>query len=157
VNGFLTGTSPYVSFVDYDDLIQPGIFKKVVDILERGYDWVYTDQMLIDEFGNPLQPGWSSNPELYRPELLAFMKINDNDEHCHHIVAFKRGLLRLDHLFIMSQLSELTECYLFRELGRHSNFYHLKEIGYYWRQHEDNGFKKFFCYKTITEMLEKEV
>lgn len=155
VNGFLKGTSSYISFVDYDDLIQPGIFKKIVDILEQGYDWVYTDEVLIDEFDKSIQPGWSSNPELYGPEILSFVQVSNND-YCHHIVAFRRSLLRLDLIFIMEQLTELAECYLYKELGRNTNFYHLKEVGYYWRQHEDNGIKQFHAYKVITEMLERQ-
>jgi len=156
VKGFLSGDNPYVSFVDYDDLIQPGIFEKIEYYLNKGFDWVYTDEMLIDEEGNEIQPGWSSNPELYSPELLLFMEASER-QYCHHIVAFKKEILRLDHLFIMIQLSELAESYLFRELGRNNNFYHLKEIGYYWRQSEDNVYKQFTSYKLILELLNKEL
>lgn len=152
VKGFLLGSSPYVSFVDYDDLISPGIFRELNSLLERGYDWVYTNEVVIDELGNELQPGWSSNPELYRKELLEFMEASPG-VYCHHIVAFKRSLLKPPVFWIMTQLAELAESYLFKELGRSNNFYHLDKVGYYWRIHGDNGFRNFASYRHIMEVL----
>jgi len=156
VRGFLVGKSPYVSFVDYDDLIQPEIFFEINQILESGYDWCYTDEMLINEEGEELQPGWSSHPELYSPLLRSFQTFNSKDC-CHHIVAFRRNLLRIDNLYIMRQLTELAEAYLYRELGRNNNYYHLQKVGYFWRQHENNGYKQFKAWKDLFMLDGKEV
>ncbi len=155
VRGFLIGDNPYLSFVDDDDLIQPGIFQKVEEVLFQGYDWVYTDEYLIDKDGDWIQPGWSSNPELYSPELLHFMEVTEG-VHCHHLLIFKRELLTPYLIFIMLQLKELAESFLMKELGRHPNLYHLKEVGYYWRQHEENTFKSFRCYQFFENLRKEE-
>jgi len=155
LKGFLSGTSPYVGYVDHDDLIQPGIFEKIRQILSQGYDWVYTDELLIDERDNPIKPGWSSNPELYPPEVLAFVNVNEV-EYCHHIIVFRRDLIRLDMMFILPQLKELAESYLNKELGRSSNHFHLKEVGYFWRQHKDNWYRSLDVTKILESHLRKE-
>lgn len=151
LKGFLTGNSPYVSLIDYDDLIQPGIFIEIEALLDRGCDCVYTDEVLIDENGEVLQPGWSSNPERYSPEILEAFDVGGG-RYLHHLVAFRRELLRPYMALTLLQLHELAEPYLWKELGRVSEFYHLRQVGYYWRQHKDNGFKKFFCYKFFTNL-----
>ena len=73
--GFLTGDAEYVSYVDYDDLIEPGIFTKINEVMNDGFPWCYTDEMLIDEEGKDIQPGWSSNPELYNEYMLDFVAV----------------------------------------------------------------------------------
>lgn len=145
VKGFLTGSSPYVSFVDYDDLIEPGIFTKINTVMESGAAWCYTNEMLIDEENRLIQPGWSSNPELYKESILGYLRINGNI-YPHHIVAFRRELFIPRMLYIMKQLKELPEEYLHLELAQHKEV-HINEVGYYWRQHEHNGMKQYECYK----------
>lgn len=143
--GFLRGDAPYVSYVDYDDLIEPGIFTKINEVMETGVPWCYTDEMLIDEEGKHLQPGWSSNPELYNETILGFMRINKN-EHVHHIITFRRELFTPKMFYIMKQLHELPEVYLITELaGYHHK--HIHEVGCFWRQHADSSLKKHECYR----------
>jgi hypothetical protein len=144
--GFLQGNAPYVSYVDYDDLIVPGIFSKINAVMESKIPWCYTDEMLIDEQGKEIQLGWSSNPELYKHNLLQFVKVGN--EYIHHILTFRRDLLSLRILYIMKQLIELPEEYLRVELAQYEHT-HIKEVGYYWRQHDDNSMKKYECYKDI--------
>lgn len=145
VKGFLTGSSPYLSFVDYDDLIEPGIFTKINSVMETGVAWCYTNEMLIDEENRILQPGWSSNPELYSESILSYLRINKTI-YPHHIVAFRRDLFTPRMLYIMKQLKELPEEYLHLELAQYEGT-HINEVGYYWRQHEFNGMKQYECYK----------
>jgi hypothetical protein len=144
--GFLQGNAPYVSCVDYDDLIEPGIFTKINEVMESKIPWCYTDEMLIDEQGKHIQPGWSSNPKLYKHNVLQFVKVGN--EYVHHILTFRRDLLTLKMLYIMKQLCELPEEYLRTELGYYEHT-HIKEVGYYWRQHPENGMKKYQCYRDI--------
>lgn len=145
MTGFMTGTAPYVSYVDYDDLIVTGIFSKINDVMNTGIDWCYTDEMLIDENGNNIQSGWSNHPELYKDNILNFVRLNRH-EHVHHIVTFKRELITPKMYYIMSQLNELPEEYLRTELSTRSHK-HINEVGYYWRQHPDNSMKKYKCYR----------
>jgi hypothetical protein len=147
--GFSLGNSDYVSYVDYDDLIEPGIFKEIEDVMDQGYDWCYTDQKLIDENDNILQEGWSSCPELYNESILQFTRYNNID--CfHHILTFKRKLITLDIACMLKEMHELPETYLARELYRKSkNYKHINKIGYYWRQHQDNWYKKTSYYNYL--------
>jgi len=145
IKGFLTGSNPYVSFVDYDDLIEPGIFTKINSVMETGVPWCYTDEVLIDEEGKVLQPGWSSNPELYRESVLTYVRLKKG-VYPHHILTFRRELLTPRIVYIMRQLKELPEEYLKMELIQY-DFKHIHEVGYYWRQHKDNGMKQYKCYK----------
>lgn len=147
VNGFMKGYHKYVSYVDYDDLIEPGIFAKINRVMDTGIPWCYTNEILIDEDGNKIQPGWSSNPELYSPAVLDLVRVNI-DEHVHHILTFRRDLITPKILYIMRQLNELPEEYLRTELEKYSRL-HINEVGYYWRQHNDNSCKKYEIYKDL--------
>jgi hypothetical protein len=138
--GFTKGINPYVSFVDYDDMIESGIFTKINEVMEAGADWCYTDEVLIDRDGAILQPGWSSHPHLFSRSILDMVQIGLN-EYANHIITLRRELLTPKILFIMKQLKELSEPYLFTELSKYERT-HIKEIGYYWRQHEDNATKR---------------
>jgi len=138
INGFAIGDSPYVASVDYDDFVMPGIFRKIEETLERGADWVYTDEVIVDAEGNAIIPGWSSNPKLYVDDILNLHRVSDND-FCHHILAFRRELLTKEMKYIMRQLVELSEVYLKDELRRSSNYVHIKEVGYFWRLYGGNG------------------
>jgi len=151
IKGFTKGNSPYVSFVDYDDLVEPGIFNLIEKVLDSGYDWCYTDEMLIDKDGNYINPGWSSHPFLYHPYLLKFNKIGDN-KYCHHILAFRRELITVEMLYILKQLSEYTISYIMGELSKHKNHYHIPCIGYYWRIHGDNAIFKSAAYKELSKV-----
>lgn len=141
--GFSLGKSPLVSFVDYDDLIDPGIFDEINWVLGLGYDWCYTDEIIIDAEGNDLSEGWASRPDLYVDDILNLHRISDTD-YCHHILAFRRELLTKEMAYIMRQCVELSEVYLKDELRRTSNYCHIDRVGYYWRIHGDNGLLKTF-------------
>lgn len=145
VAGFLTGTAPYVSYVDYDDLIEPGIFTEINEVMSSGVPWCYTDEMLIDVNGVHIKPGWSSNPELYSKDFLEYVKIRPVT-HAHHILTFRRDLITPKMCFIMKQLSELSEEYLRTELAQY-HFEHIKKVGYYWRQHCNGTMLKYESYK----------
>jgi hypothetical protein len=114
--------------------------------METGVNWCYTDEVLVDEQGKYLQPGWSSNPELYKENILGFVRVGD--EYVHHILTFKRSLLSPKLIYIMKQLKELPEEYLRTELASGSHV-HIKEVGYFWRQHKGNSMKTFESYKAI--------
>lgn len=146
VNGFLLGNSSYISYVDYDDLIVPGIFTKINEVMRTGIPWCYTDEILIDQEGKHLQPGWSSNPELFPEYILSFMKVNK--EYIHHILTFRREILTAKVMLIMKQLKELSEEYLRTELEKYARI-HIREVGYYWRQHSNNTWKKYEAFKNV--------
>ena len=145
VCGFLAGDAPYVSYVDYDDLIEPGIFTKICEVMETGVPWCFTDEVLVDEEGKYIKPGWSSNPGLYPQSLLDYVRVRPG-VHVHHILTFRRELLTPKVCFIMKQLYELPEEYLRTELAQY-DFVHIEEVGYYWRQHSDNTMPKYESYE----------
>lgn len=145
VTGFLSGTAPYVSYVDYDDMIEPGIFTEINEVMSNGVPWCFTDEMLIDENGEFLKPGWSSSPELYNESILGYVRIKPG-VYAHHILTFRRDLITPKMCFIMKQLSELSEEYLRTELAQY-HFEHIKKVGYYWRQHKDSTMLKYESYK----------
>lgn len=150
VCGFLTGNAPYVSYVDYDDLIEPGIFTKINEVMDTGIPWCYTDEVLVDKYGKYIKPGWSSNPELYPEEILSYVRVKPG-VHVHHILTFRRDLITPKMCFIMKQLSELSEEYLRTELAAY-DFHHIEEVGYYYRQHENNTLNNYECYRFTKEM-----
>lgn len=150
VVGFLTGKAPYVSYVDYDDLIEPGIFTKINEVMSSGIPWCYTDEVLIDEDGNFIKPGWSSHPELYSENVLQYVRVKPG-VHVHHILTFRRDLITPKMCFIMKQLGELPEEYLRTELAAY-DFEYINEVGYYYRQHSNNTVNKYESYRFNKEM-----
>ena len=150
--GFLTGKSEYVSYVDYDDLIVPGIFSKINDVMSTGIPWCFTDEVLVDKDGNFIQPGWSIAPEIYNPIILEFTRIAEG-VHAHHILTFRRDLISIKMIGIMEQLAELAEDYLRTELSKY-NYVHIDEVGYLYRQHEKNSVLNFKVARILKEMLD---
>ncbi len=152
VKGFSSGKSDYVSYVDYDDLIKPGIFRQINSVMKTGIPWCYTDEWLIDEDGGFIQPGWSVKPEIYSSNILEFVKIGEG-EYCHHILTFRRELLTRKLIYIMKQLKELSEEYLRTELMQYMHK-HINAVGYFWRQHKNNTFNNYEC--TVNLLEEKK-
>lgn len=138
VKGFSLGTSPFVSFVDYDDRIAPGVFEYIDEVMKGGVDWCYTDEIIIDGENNIIAPGWSSHPQIYVEDVLNLFKVNEQD-HCHHIITFRRELLTREMGYVMRQLTEMAESYLVGELRRSQNYLHIQGVGYFWRIHGENA------------------
>lgn len=100
--GFACGTAPYVSYVDPDDYVKPGIYKKLLAGITSGdFDAAYGWEQVINNFG------------LNRLEKLP-----------HHAFVLKRGLA-LDYtkewrVFLeipRSRIAEVNEVVYVHDLG----------------------------------------
>lgn len=134
------GFAPYVAFVDPDDEIVPGIFAKLEAELFDNPAMVYTDEHLIDAGGKFIRTGWSRDPSfadsfpLHHRELLTDWQ---NGGYLHHLCVFRRDIA----LQFAEQLRSLhvnAEGFLSQHMLLNGKVKHLKELGYKWRQHDNN-------------------
>ena len=62
--GLKSATGDYVCFLDHDDLLAPDALQECLDVLDEGFDAVYTDSDKVDEAGlrtEPFhKPDWSA-------------------------------------------------------------------------------------------------
>jgi hypothetical protein len=136
--GFSKGTCEYVSFVDPDDLVYPGVFIKCLGEIWQNPSCVgvYTNDMLIDEQGQFIGYGWGMNQEPF--DEMGFPPELTNG--IHHLRVFKREAvnkcLPLKHKMIPEPL-------LNTEIQNHGRLIHIPVIGYKWRMHKQNTFTKY--------------
>lgn len=138
--GFRCGTLPYVSFVDPDDMVVPGIFQQCADLLDENPDLVgvYTDELLVNRRGEYLMDGWSldDTPFLrfgYRQALM---------QGIHHLHVLRREVVEQ---CLPLKTKRMPEPVLMHELAQFGDLHHLCEVGYFWRIHGKNT---FFSYTT---------
>ena len=125
---FQKGDSEYVSYVDPDDLVVPGIFQKCMDAMTEDCAAVYSNENLIDINGTFIRSGEQIN------QTWSYVKMKNNPKFVHHVVVYKRELVERYSQnikgFIMHSESLLNT--LVSECGA-KRFIHLNEVGYYWR------------------------
>lgn len=125
--GFLLGDSPYVSFIDPDDLVVPGAFDACIETLEANPNacGTFTDEILIDIDDKIIRPcffsGCSWNP-LHMLEA----------QYMHHILVMKREYV-LKHIVELEQWPNLAEFVLKGLLTQYGPWVHTNYIGYKWR------------------------
>lgn len=136
--GYTSGVSDYVGFVDCDDLIVPGIFKKIIAEFEKGADIVSCNELLIDENGNVIAPGVTLKPGLYPQWIQDLFPKNMN----HHIFCFRRELLDPDYVAksmnaIGKYPGNMGDCPFYAVKDAESKkAVLLEEIGYLYRRHK---------------------
>ncbi len=125
--GFMQGNSPYVSYVDPDDLVVPGAFELCVKTLEQHPEacGAYSDEMLIDESGKPLGLGmWSGiswNPLLQlEPRYL------------HNGAVMRRSFVE-KYLLELKRWPNMAEFVLKGLLAGCGPWIHVNQVGYKWR------------------------
>lgn len=143
--GFRKGTAEYVSFVDPDDLIMPGIFAKCVHALDNHPHWVgvYTDEVLIDRNGAFIMNGWSVDHLVFEPmgychELM---------QGVHHLRVLRRSVVEK---CLPLKTKRIPEPVLMHQLRQYGVLRHLFVVGYQWRVHGQNTFLSY----TIDELNE---
>jgi Glycosyl transferase family 2 len=127
-NGFRHGESPYVSFVDPDDLVIPGAFQACLDVLEQNPEacGAYTDEMLISAEGKELNPGlWSGRP--WNPLLMLEPK------YMHHILVMRRKFVQPHLEEIEEKWPNMAEFVLKGLLCQYGPWIHVDRFGYKWR------------------------
>lgn len=132
--GFQQGDSPYISFVDPDDLLIPGAFQACIDVLESNPQacGAFTDEILIDEKGETLGSGiWTRRP--WNPLLMLEPK------YMHHITVMRREFV-LRHLEeITTKWPNLAEFVLKGLLTQYGPWINAGKIGYKWRVGNPDG------------------
>lgn len=127
-DGFRQGDSPYVSFVDPDDLVISGAFQACLDALEQNPKacGVYTDEILMDANGNDLNPGlWSGRP--WNPLLMLEPK------YMHHVLVMRRKFVQPHLEEIEKKWPNMAEFVLKGLLCQHGPWIHVDQFGYKWR------------------------
>jgi hypothetical protein len=144
--GFQLGDCKYVSYVDHDDLVIPGIFRKVLDCLDNtACSGVYTDEVLMNEFGKVFALGWSID---HRPFMSdkRLQICNIGGQYMHHLIVLKREYVEK---CLPLQSKMLPEPELLNKMLEFGPLVHLREIGYKWRIHKDNGYKEIRCHTNV--------
>ena len=135
--GFARGDSPYVSCVDPDDIVVPGAFRACIEALELNPHLcgAYTDEVLIDDNGEELEPGIWSGRE-WNPLLQLEPK------YLHHIFVMRREFVNY-HLNELSKWPVMAEYVLKCLLVQHGPWLHINRVGYKWRIHGKGSHKRF--------------
>lgn len=136
--GFGEGHGEYVSYVDPDDLVEPGVFETCEKWLHahQEHDACFTGEVLVDETGKglSLHPGhWACRrAEDIRSAALGI----------HHVVVYRRDRLE-ECLPCKSKL--IAEPVLNFEMMMRSGkrFGRIPLVGYRWRIHGDNACRHF--------------
>lgn len=126
-NAFQKGTSKFVSYVDSDDLVIPGIFEKMLAVYEESAAGVYCNEDIIDYEGSFLCRGRNHSQE------WNYKKLKLDIFHMHHMVMYRRDLVT-KYSKIMKPFHTRSEQALNLVLGSKAHFIHLEETGYLWRQ-----------------------
>ncbi len=126
-NGYSKGESPYISCVDPDDIVIPGAFEACLEALENRPEacGVFTDELIIDQFGKVIKPGiWSEtnwNPLLQlEPKYL------------HHIFVMRRSFVEKLHLELL-KWPVLADYVLKCLITKYGPWVHVNRYGYKWR------------------------
>lgn len=145
--GFAMGSAPYVSWVDHDDAVMPGIFSDIIwqignqsRIRVECQCAIYTDEVIIGE--KTFISGWSTNPEPFRhdPRLKLCRVPGTSDSYMHHLLVLPRYSIAdcPKPGWLMAPEPEIIA----HAASRGVTFHHLKQVGYMWRQHSDNASNK---------------
>lgn len=146
LKGYSLGTSPYVGFVDADDLIEPGIFKKILNEFEKGAEVVTCLENLIDGQGRVVMPGLMQSPENYPEFARKIFRYKDVN---HHIFCFKRELLnpnyKNDSDMALKELHLTGDDEVFSAVKNLADrkCVLIQEVGYYYRLHENQSSDKW--------------
>lgn len=126
-DGFSKGSGDYVTFVDPDDIVPPGVFKWCEDYLRvnRDVDVLVTDELRMNESGIIIP-----NSSRYHPVVLTHHYLH----YLHHLVIVRRSILEshLSHFEIWPHSGDL---FLYATLLANPNYkiVFTPLVGYHWR------------------------
>ena len=119
-----TATGEFMCVLDHDDLLEADALARCADVLQSGYDAVYTDEDKISESGVHLQrfckPDWS--PEYFRNYMYIGHLLCVRRDLAIEIGGFDTDYDRVQDFEFFLRYSERT-----RRIA------HLGEILYHWR------------------------
>ena len=151
--GYNTGSAPYVSFVDPDDLVMPGSFRACADVLESGPEVsaICTNSELINKHGE-VRRKWIKQNHPWIP-----------DRHYIHQLAVVRRSVINEAIELAGKLVEEHDAYadyiIFGYVGMITSWNYLPIIGYQWRIHGAGYHKKLNTdlRKEIHEMVYEQI
>jgi len=139
INGFDHGSAEFVSYVDPDDIIKPGIFQKMISAWDDDCCGMYCDYERIDEHGNFLKAGITVGQE------YSFEKMVEHPTNVHQLIIYKRKTvdkykhLMKDYMIYPENILNIGTAHF-----EGKPFKHFNEVGYCWRHcPKDRSFLKF--------------
>ncbi len=123
--GFSRGVEPYVSFVDDDDEIVPGIFDEILTRFDQEPDLagVCTEERIVGRDGEDVL-------KFRRPYYR-----RQDFRNVHHLVVYRRDAV-LPHLAALAEIEHCPEPYLACAiLCAGGKIAHLPRCGYVWYRH----------------------
>jgi hypothetical protein len=136
--GFSKGTSDYVSFVDPDDIIKPGVFQKCLEEITPEVCGVYTlsEVVVDDRVVGLMHPYRKWNKELM---LRSFTEV-------HQIAVMHREMINKilyeNKKLLENHSHNLSEILTYSLLAKEKPWKALDFIGYQWRKHNNGGHTK---------------
>lgn len=135
--GYQHGTAPYVSFVDPDDIVSPGVFQKCLDVLENNPDicGVYTLSDTIDEYGNSIDVHFSHPFREWSIEIM-----NNNLLEIHQICVMRREYVETYYNYLYCKIPQCNvydNTMLYIHLATYKPWKALDFVGYTWRKRTD--------------------
>jgi hypothetical protein len=134
MQGFSSGNSDYVTFMDDDDDISTDVFQSCIDILDNdsSIDAVVTDErhVINGKIKTPLRKWLPMDGEQYSIQTARYI---------HHLVVLRRTSIQ-PYIDMLQNWPDLCEFNLYGNMildGK--KFIHLDKVGYYWYQHDNNA------------------
>ena len=127
---FELGRSPYVGYVDDDDLVEPGAVQACLDALERHPEAVgaFTDEILIDSAGETIGQGFSTGREWTPKRHLGSLMF------VHHLWIGRREIVE-KYRHVMRDMPIGAHWALTCLMALDGPWIHLPIVGYRWRIH----------------------
>ncbi len=155
INGYSIGTSEYVSFVDPDDLIEPGIFAKCQKVLDLNPHLigVYTRSSIIDENANIVKDYMKP----YREWRDLYMFQNYFEIHQLVVIRRKYSDIVNKQIELLTKEGRYTsdtyvEHLRYTLLGLLGPWKALPDLGYHWRSDGNAGrYNNGYSAKKIAE------
>ena len=124
---FELGDSPYVSFVDPDDLVIPGAFAACIKTLNAHPEacGTFTDEILIASDGKPIRPGFFSDRPWNPLQML-------EPQYMHHLLVMRRSALQ-PYLKELDKWPNLAEFVLKGLMVQQGPWVRTNMVGYKWR------------------------
>ena len=118
----------YCALLDHDDVLTPdALYQNVKEIIEGGYDFLYSDEDKIDEegdLGHPFfKPDWSPDTILSRNYICHFLVLKTSI--LKSIGGFRVGFEGAQDYDLILRFTEQT-----------NKIKHLTKVLYHWRMHE---------------------
>lgn len=135
-NGFMTGSAPYISFVDVDDYVMPEVYDRCLTVMQQnphiGGVYTLSNHIKVASDGREFNKGLL-HP--YKPWSIDSCLHNITE--IHQVVVMRRDLVIPLYDAIYDSIPQMvySELYLYWALARIAPWMAIDFIGYNWRNH----------------------